>query len=273
MNPNFIIAGTQKGGTTSLQYYLDEHPALCMSEKKEIHFFDLNFDKTIDWYLKHFENCNENMIAGEATPYYMFHPEVAKRIYQTLPGVKIIFVLRDPTQRAWSHYWHEVVKGRETLSFERALELEEQRINSDPAAHQYKSYRSRGEYSRQIQPFMELFGKDQILILLSEELRSAPESNLKRIFEFLNVDPDFKCNRIYEKVRYEGRVPRNKSLNALIQNGLLRNIPFLKGINNILNFASRSEQMNPETKSVLDSYYQPFNKELAQLLNRQSLWA
>lgn len=272
MLPSFIIAGTQKGGTTSLHYYLNEHPDVYMSEKKEVHFFDLNFEKGIGWYEKHFEHCKEVQTAGETTPFYMFHPDVPKRIKDLMPGIKIIFVLRNPIERAWSHYWHEVVKGRETLSFEEALEQEEKRIKQNQKYFQNKSYRSRGEYAEQIHRYISLFGSGQVLILLSEELRSNPENTLKEVFTFLGLDTEFHSTRILEKAKYEGKVPRSRYVNALIQSGMLKNVPFLKGLNNMFNFAGRKEIMSSETRSALESYYRPFNSSLADLLGRKDLW-
>ena len=124
--PTFIICGTQRGGTTTLYHYLKEHPQICMSEKKEVHYFDLNYHKSLQWYESHFKDCQNKKVKtiGEASPFYMYLREVPERIDETLPDVKLIFILRNPVDRAYSHYWHEVKLGVEYLPFEEAIKRE-----------------------------------------------------------------------------------------------------------------------------------------------------
>ena len=159
--PEFIIIGAQKAGTTSLFYYLSQNPNLAPSIKKEVHYFDGGLDPNQDdflkgesWYRAHFQRTKEIQATGipfEATPSYLFHPEVPQRINQLIPDVKMLVLLRNPTDRAISHYFHEKRKNRENLSIKEAFEKEEERLKpilekcdyKNPGFFRY-SYKLRG---------------------------------------------------------------------------------------------------------------------------------
>jgi len=129
--PDFIVAGVQKGGTTFLYQEMLRHPEIKGSLTKEVHFFDANFGRGVDWYSGMFPRSSprSKVIRGEASPAYIFHPDGVRRIAETLPDVRLIVVLRDPVQRALSHYKHERRLGFETAAtFEEALELEDSRV-------------------------------------------------------------------------------------------------------------------------------------------------
>ena len=139
MMPDFIIIGTQKGGTTSLYRYLIEHPCVAPIYIKEPHFFDIYFYKGLQWYRAHFPTAVEkyyarhiqkhDLITGEASPYYLFHPQAARRVAKTLPKARLIVLLRNPIDRAYSQYQHQTRQdGVEPLTFEEALECEEKRL-------------------------------------------------------------------------------------------------------------------------------------------------
>ena len=198
--PDFIIIGVQKGGTTSLYNYLIQHPQIAPATQKEIHFFDFNFDKSPDWYCSHFPTPaeGEHLLAGEASPYYIFHPLVAQRIYDLFPQVKIIALLRNPVERAISHYYYYIKIQYESLSFEEAIAREPQRLKgevekllSDPTyysyEHQHHSYLARGIYADQLPAWLKLFPKEQILILKSEDLYVNPCETYNQVLKFLNL--------------------------------------------------------------------------------------
>src|SRR5947209_1159841 len=136
--PDFLIIGAQKAGTTSLYRYLAAHPDIVASTRKEVHFFDINFWRGEWWYRSLFPLRrrlqrrpplrNRPAITGEASPYYLFHPFAPERAAQLLPDAKLIVLLRDPVERAWSHYRHEVANGRETMTFPDALAAEPARL-------------------------------------------------------------------------------------------------------------------------------------------------
>jgi len=196
--PDFIIIGAQKCGTTSLYQYLIQHPQVAPAREKEVHFFDLHFDKGVDWYRQQFPRLGEDQITGEASPYYIFHPLVPKRIYQLFPDVKLIVLLRNPIDRTISHYYHEVRLGYERLGLAEAIAAESIRLEGEVEKmlatssyysfnHQHYTYLSRGIYVDQLRYWMGLFPKEQFLILNSEELYTQPGLMLKQVLDFLQL--------------------------------------------------------------------------------------
>ena len=214
--PNFLIVGAQRCGTSSLYAYLAQHPQVAPAARKEVHYFDLNYQKGIDWYRAQFP---ERSFTGEASPYYLFHPLAAERAAEAVPEAKIIAILRNPVDRAYSHYHHEVRKGREDLSFEEALEAEEERLAGErerliavPAyrsqTHQSYSYKARGEYADQLEVWLEHFPRERMLILESERLFEDPAAEYPRALEFLElplVEP--AEYRQWNAGSYDARVP------------------------------------------------------------------
>lgn len=195
--PDFIIIGGQKCGTTSLYNYLIQHPEIVAAATKEVHFFDLQFDKGVEWYEAQFP---ENGITGEASPYYIFHPLVPQRIYQLYPNVKLIALLRDPVARTISHYFHEVRLGFEELSLESAIASETTRLQGETEKiladgtyysfnHQHYTYRSRSIYLDQLKHWQKYFPSEQLLILESEEFYKNPATTVNQVFEFLQLPP------------------------------------------------------------------------------------
>ena len=169
--PDFLIVGAQKCGTSTLAAHLSQHPRLLPPSTKEVHFFDQTYGRGLDWYKAHFRRVDAadrlsrrtgaSCLTFEATPYYIFHPAIAERIAQCLPKAKIIIMLRDPVDRAYSHYQHEKSRGYEPLSFEEALENEphrlqgeEERLREDESyvsrSYMRYSYIARGLYAEQL---------------------------------------------------------------------------------------------------------------------------
>jgi len=193
--PDFIIIGAQRCGTTSIYNYITTHPKIAPASTKELHFFDVNFSKGLDWYKSQFSH---DKVTGEASPYYIFHPHCPKRIFEIIPTVKIIAILRNPIDRAYSHYWHEVRLGKEKLSFEKAIESENARLEGEVEKmmkddtyysfnHQHFSYLARGRYIEQIKKWYNLFEKKQILVLSSEEFFLNPNQSLNLVCDFLDL--------------------------------------------------------------------------------------
>ncbi len=196
--PNFLILGAQKAGTSSLFSYLDQHADIKMSRAKEVHYFDQNYDKGESWYRSFFP-MGDAGLRGEASPYYLFHPHVPERIKRDLPHAKLIVLLRNPTERALSQYFHAVRKDGETLDVKSALESEEERIgaefekmlkdeNYQSYLVQLRSYKRRGIYLEQLERYWKLFPKEQMLILNSELFFSQPDETLKQVYTFLEID-------------------------------------------------------------------------------------
>ena len=129
--PTVLIAGAQRCGTSTLTSYLRRHPRIFMAKPKELHFFDMHYDKGMDWYAEFFTPKERHIVLGEATPIYMFDPVARERIAHHLPDIKLIVSLRDPTKRAYSQFFHAKRNDKEDLeSFEEALDLEPARLSS-----------------------------------------------------------------------------------------------------------------------------------------------
>jgi hypothetical protein len=206
--PDFLIVGAQKCGTTSLYNYLIQHPQIIPALCKEIHFFDIHFEKGLHWYQSQFPASLESKrkgITGEASPYYIFHPHVPKRIFQIMPKIKLIILLRNPVDRAYSHYHHQVKMGTELLSFKEAIKKEESRLkpemmkmlndeNYHSLPYQYYSYLARGRYVEQLKAWMNLFPMKQFLIVKSEDFYLNPEVIFHHVLDFLGL-PNFKIQQ------------------------------------------------------------------------------
>ncbi|MFQ5812213.1 MAG: sulfotransferase domain-containing protein [Anaerolineae bacterium] len=201
--PDFIIIGAARCGTTSLYSYLTAHQSIGSPCEKEVHFFDYNFGKGIAWYRAQFplfvrRALGQRFITGESSPYYMFHPLAPKRIARMVPKAKLIVMLRNPVDRAYSHYHHTVRMGAETLSFEDAIAIEPERLDGEAEkilqdegyysySHQHHSYLSRGIYVDQLEAWTGLFPREQILILRSEDFYAEPQASLRQVLEFLEL--------------------------------------------------------------------------------------
>lgn len=205
---DFIIIGAQKCGTTSLYNYLALHPCVRRASKKELHFFDHHFQRGVAWYRQNFPTWMEKvyarlargqrMVTGEASPYYIIHPHAPRRIRKVLPGVRLIALLRNPVDRAYSHYWHSVRTGLENLPFEEALEAESARLESElkrlkadggyrSEPHVAFSYLSRGLYVDQLRIWYSLFPAERILVVASEELYAEAPAVYQRVLRFLGL--------------------------------------------------------------------------------------
>ncbi|MEM1425322.1 MAG: sulfotransferase domain-containing protein [Cyanobacteria bacterium P01_H01_bin.130] len=205
--PHFLIIGVQKGGTTSLYEYLQQHPQIQPALTKEVHFFDLNFEKGWEWYRQQLGVNNpefdaDTLVTGEASPYYIFHPLVPARIFERVPNIKLIILLRDPVARSLSQYHHECRWDFESLSLEDALHHEPTRLAPEPDkfardthyqsyAYQHYSYQERGRYLEQIQRWQQYFSPDQILVIQSEFFDQNPSLTLQKTLSFLGLD-EFK---------------------------------------------------------------------------------
>ena len=194
MNVNFLIVGTQKGGTTSLYRYLDQHPDVFMPKEKELHFFDEESNFTdnkpnYENYHKYFDLSGPAHLLGEATPIYMYWADAPRRIWFYNPNMKLIVLLRDPVQRAWSHWRMEFDRKTDDVLFSVAIRDEETRSRSArPYQHKYFSYTDRGFYSEQIRRLLRLFEREQILFLKSEDFLADPQKTLERVCTFLGID-------------------------------------------------------------------------------------
>lgn len=254
--PSFIIVGAQKCGTTTLYDQLSQHPNIVPAIFKETYYFNINYNKGLDWYRANFpiltgkdselSDGTARLITGESTTGYMYYPYGFERIAKTLPDVKIIIMLRNPVDRAYSSYHHQKIRGYEKYSFEEAITLEEERLapdlermSRDQNYYGYNfrrfSYLARGIYIDQVKRCFEHFPKERVLIIASEEFFTDNPAIYEVVLEFLDLP----------KIR----LPEYK------------------------NIAKQNyEKMRPETRKRLVDYYLPYNTRLYELLGRKFDW-
>jgi Sulfotransferase family len=227
--PNFLMIGAQKSGTTAIYDYLAQHPQVFTSELKEPGFFafegvpgsfvgpeDARGERyrvrDLGQYRRLFRKVGNKARAGEASNVYMYVPQAAERIRHYIPNAKLIAVLRDPVDRAYSAYRHLVRDGRESLGFEEALGAEPARIAAN--WHPHWHYKQRGFYYAQLRRFFELFSREQIAVYTYDEFKADPRALLKSMFVFLDLDPDFQPDM---SVRHNvSGIPRSRLLHAII---------------------------------------------------------
>lgn len=183
MLPNFLIIGAMKSGTTSLHAYLSHHPQIFMSREKELRYFvdGGNWDLGPAWYESQFAGSTGAVAIGEASPLYSkfpLHPRAPARIRDLIPDVRLIYLLRHPIERIRSHYQHSMFAGRAKGQIEEVI---------------FKSpdYVLTSLYAFQIEQYLEFFSLEQILLITSEDLKRKREETLRRMFRFLDVDPDW----------------------------------------------------------------------------------
>lgn len=196
--PTFLVIGTARAGTTTLHQYLLEHPEVYVPKNKrpEPHFFlkDDEYSKGFNYYCKkYFDNSNQKAI-GEISTSYLYQPWVSERMYRHLPNIKLVCILRNPIERAYSNYWHTVKSGLESISFNEAVKNEKERIKTTPESLKQiapYAYIDRGYYFKQINNYLNFFCKDQLLIILFKDFIEKSEESLKKIFKFIDVDETF----------------------------------------------------------------------------------
>lgn len=196
---DFMIIGVQKGGTTALSHFLAQHDQICMAEGKEVHLFDApdfdshwSVDEINQRYAAHFQAATNAQLLGEATPIYLYWPEVIAALHQYNPALKLIVILRDPAERAISHYMMESGRGTEQRPLWLALLLEAVRLRRDStrdpnSARRCHSYRTRGLYAEQLTNLRCYFPDSQILIIENNELIEQHHQTLARVCTFLGL--------------------------------------------------------------------------------------
>ncbi len=259
-NPDFLIIGGQRCGTTSVFNYLLDHPLVLPPLVKEPQFFTYHWPRGTGWYRAQFPTDLRRRAAAlrgpsgpvvtfEATPYYLFHPCAPERAAQVLPAAKLVVLVRDPVKRAYSHYQHSVRMGFEPLSFAAAVELEptrlageEERIRSDSryqgTNHRVFSYVSRGSYADQIERWLTRFSRESIHVIVSEELFADPGRHYQELLGFLGL-------------------PESKPADFRVHT---------KG-------SSRGDKIPADVRRTLEERFAPANRALERLLGRELGWS
>jgi hypothetical protein len=260
MTPSFLICGGQRCGTTSLYRALAAHPMVLKAVlHKGVHYFDTSYERGMNWYRGHFpmqrtadriaEKYGLPAVTFESSPYYMYHPQAAARIARDLPHAKLIVLVRDPVERAYSQHAHELARGFETeRDFGNALALEparlhrqEEQLAQDPEyysfAHQHHAYRSRGEYARYLAVMAQHVGRERIHVVESESFFAFPEQTYDEILDFLGL------------ARGMAEVPFERH-----------------------NARPRGSDMDPGIRRELTAHYAPHDDALAHWLGRTPIW-
>jgi hypothetical protein len=266
--PDYIIIGTQRGGTTSLYFYLTELSGIAEAQNKEVHFFDDYYREGLRWYRSQFPTYfqkyyferirKQRFITGESSPYYLYHPVVPKRLAAVRPNARLIVLLRNPVDRAYSHHWLVTQEGKEPLPFEKAIKCEAERLEGEREKilanenyvsfnHRSYAYLSRGIYVDQLQHWMRFFPKAQFLILKSEDLYNDPVTIVKQTLEFLEM-PTSLLGTTKEFKQYRE--------------------PTSKGYKN----NEKPPRMDPDVRKYLVEYFKPHNARLYEFLGRDFGW-
>lgn len=293
-SPNFMCIGAAKSGTTTLYDILRQHPQVYIPTFKEPHFFDIpeNFNNGKDWYLKsYFQNAKNEKWLGDFTPSYFFGHDVAQRIHSTLGSeVKFIVILRHPVDRAYSHYLHAIRDEREELSFEEAIEQEQQRLASYIKEKDYvnvlrHSYLSQSMYGKMLETYLNFFPLEQFLIInFEDEFLSNRQVTIDKVYDFLGLDKAHqfdihiksnpaskaKSKRLKRWMQKKGwwRKLLKKSLPAQFRQILKNKIQRA----NISSFSP--EPLDKEWRKIIfDKYFAEDVAQLEKIIGKNQLWS
>ena len=259
--PNFLIIGAMKAGTTSLYHYLRAHPQVFMASVKELDFFahEPNRSRSLDWYRRQFAPAEPDSVAiGEASTIYAKYPRfpgVPERIAVQVPEVRLIYVVRHPIERIRSHYQHQVAVGAERAPFERA-------VFDNPIYLDYS------RYAMQIDQYLPHFPRDQMLVITSEDLRHKRLATVRRVYEFLGVEPDYTPPNLYREFYRTGERVTYPPLAWRIRRALKRHLPASKRAKELVDapFAQWLRRVRPEKEGARASGAQSIPEEIRDLL-------
>ena len=279
MKVNTFIVGAPKAGTTSLYFYLQQHPDVCMSEIKEPNYFtaqqvvNLYYDvspvNSEDWYHSIFVEPTKRIV-GEGSVSYLFYPEVAQKIYEYNSEARILIILRNPVQRAFSHYLMDCRLGLCDISLEEILK------NPSKYPHFYQQFIVLGMYHQQIKRYIDVFGQNQVKVMFYDDLKTDANLFIDQIFSFLNLT----SVKIKLDVKNKFKKPSSTIIAKLYQFKWLRsylNIIFPKvlllKIKSVLFKDSKKPKLDPSIKRKLSNIYKNDIAELSKLLSKDlSAW-
>lgn len=264
---NFIGVGAQKSGTSWAYACLYEHPEIC-APIKEIHFFSRpRFEEGKEWYESHFKNCDSKKLKGEFSTSYLYSKEAPERIKAMYPEVKLIAILRHPVKRAISHYGNAIKSG----------EIDEN-ITFDKFSASDSSVLEQGLYSQQLSRYYKLFPRDQVLVLIYEDIRKDSQAFMGQIYRFLGVSDTFVPSMLHSEINV-ARTPKSVMIDKIMHKVAegLRTIGFDRVVHTIRKSGlpdlvragntKESKKVEIDTKT-LESYFSDDVKKLSELLGR-----
>jgi hypothetical protein len=268
--PDFVIVGTCKSGSTSLHQNLRKHPGLY-TPSNEVHYFysraQGQYDQGRKWYERHFDEAEDGQTVGEKTPLYARVPEVPSRMHEMIPGAQLVWIFRDPVQRAHSHYWFNVNLGKEPCSFERALQQERAGEREEDVE---RAYLQTGLYAEQVERYLEWFGLDSMFFCTLRELKSEPAKLFRRLYTFLGVDPEFADRSHFERQKTTSHTPYSPWLRHVVLSRF-GGQSFARKIEYKLNSRSQSRypEMNERLQQDLYDFYDTPNQRLHEITGVQ----
>ena len=277
---DFFIVGAPKAGTTSLFYYLNKNKGICMSSIKEPNFFSsqdlkiqkIYYDSLILDNLKEYERIftpkNKQQIIGEASVSYLFYPNVANRIFDYNPRSKIIIILRDPVERAFSHYSMDLRLGHVKQSLDELFDLG---LNNKDNLF-FQQYILLGQYYEQVNRYIKVFGRENICVKFYDELKLDASSFYSDILKFLHQENDHNID--FNQPFNKSKLPSNKFIKWLYSWPIIRKISLiflpLSVIEfiNINFFKENNNIINNDLKSKLHSFFLEDIEKLEKLLSK-----
>lgn len=252
--PSIFLAGGQKCATTWLYYCLKEHPETFVPDQNIINFFNINYYRGLNWYSYWYKDVKKEKAIIDTTMTYMRDPKVPQRIYNFNPNSKFIFSLRNPIDRAFSHYWHEKKKDKIDFDFDEAL------FYSNVGNYDlYENWIKPGFYYDHINRFLEYFNMEQMHFILFDEIKNNPHKVLKDLYAFINVDNSFNPSLVNQKINVAGNKKKKNTLFKFLKTLIPK--PIVIKIKSVLNQNKnnlKSEYktgINKNTKEALKKIY------------------
>jgi len=268
--PNLVLGGVQKSGTTMLHHLLGSHPGIFFpASPQEIHFFDLdeNYRRGLGWYAGLFRGWRGEPVVGQTSPLYLYEPRAAVRMRAARLDARFVFILRNPVDRAYSHYWHEVKYGWETLAFADAIEREPARLEQGAEARRHYSYLDRGRYHAQLERFFRHFPRERTLVVLHDDLQRSPDDVARRCAAFLGLPTEgWSPTQNRSIPRNAARRPRVPALQRMTRRFRRSAGPLARLVDRVNLRDVRYPPMDPVLRSELIRLFEPERRALEALL-------
>jgi hypothetical protein len=293
--PNFIVIGAPKSGTTSLYFYLKQHPDVFLPVRKELHYFSYALVRenlhgpgdrdVLNWlcsnkqdYCSHYAAVKTEKMVGEISPSYLYYSQVSERIRSELGDIKIIAMLRNPVEKAFSQYMHLVREGRESLSFYDALMIEEQRRAR--GWNDMWRYAESSLYAQRLKKYIDVFGISNVKVILSEEFFTNQSEVMKDLIGFFGISENvhIDTSRIYNKTGY----PKSELLAHFLTRPNLVRILARKVVPEGLRIALRlkiteyntggKDEIGKKSREYLSSYFHQDVKDLERMIEHRTSW-